>query len=251
MNQAPFEGRVALVTGGSRGIGRQVALDLAERGADVVINYRGNKAAADEVLARIQAYGRRALALQADVSDFAQASEMVQQAVDAMGRLDILVNNAGVTRDTLLMRLSEDDWDLVIDTVLKGTCACSKAALRPMMRQRYGRIINIGSVSGLAGNPGQTNYSAAKAGLVGFTKSLAKEVGSRNITVNLVAPGMIATEMTAGLPEPLMAEVVRNTPLGRLGQPADVAAAVVFLASEAAGFITGQVLSVDGGLLMH
>lgn len=251
MNQAPFEGRVALVTGGSRGIGRQVALDLAERGADVVINYRGNKAAADEVLERIQAYGRRALALQADVSDFAQASEMVQQAVDAMGRLDILVNNAGVTRDTLLMRLSEDDWDLVIDTVLKGTCACSKAALRPMMRQRYGRIINIGSVSGLAGNPGQTNYSAAKAGLVGFTKSLAKEVGSRNITVNLVAPGMIATEMTAGLPEPLMAEVVRNTPLGRLGQPADVAAAVVFLASEAAGFITGQVLSVDGGLLMH
>lgn len=251
MNQAPFEGRVALVTGGSRGIGRQVALDLAERGADVVINYRGNKAAADEVLERIQGYGRRALALQADVSDFAQASEMVQQAVDAMGRLDILVNNAGVTRDTLLMRLSEDDWDLVIDTVLKGTCACSKAALRPMMRQRYGRIINIGSVSGLAGNPGQTNYSAAKAGLVGFTKSLAKEVGSRNITVNLVAPGMIATEMTAGLPEPLMAEVVRNTPLGRLGQPADVAAAVVFLASEAAGFITGQVLSVDGGLLMH
>ena len=212
MNQAPFEGRVALVTGGSRGIGRQVALDLAERGADVVINYRGNKAAADEVLERIQGYGRRALALQADVSDFAQASEMVQQAVDAMGRLDILVNNAGVTRDTLLMRLSEDDWDLVIDTVLKGTCACSKAALRPMMRQRYGRIINIGSVSGLAGNPDRpiTAPRPAWSGLPVVTKP------ARNITVNLVVFGMIATEMTAGLPEPLMAEVVRNTPFGRL-----------------------------------
>ncbi|NPV06443.1 MAG: 3-oxoacyl-[acyl-carrier-protein] reductase [Anaerolineae bacterium] len=251
MIQASSFNRVALVTGGSRGIGRQVALDLAESGVDVVVNYRGNRTAAEEVVERIRELGRRALALQADVSNFAAAGEMVQQAVEAMGRLDILVNNAGVTRDTLLLRLSEDDWDLVLDTVLKGTCACSKAALRPMMRQRYGRIINIGSVSGLGGNAGQTNYSAAKAGLVGFTKALAKEVGSRNITVNLVAPGLIETEMTAGLPESLVAEALRNTPLGRLGQPADVSAAVVFLASERAGFITGQVLSVDGGLLMH
>lgn len=251
MSQQDFVGRAALVTGGSRGIGRQTALDLAARGADVVINYRGNAAAAAEVVAQIEAMGRRALALQADVSDFAAATGLVSQAVEAMGRLDVLVNNAGVTRDTLLLRLSEADWDLVVDTVLKGTCACSKAALRPMMRQRYGRIINIGSVSGLAGNAGQTNYSAAKAGLVGFTKSLAKEVGSRNITVNMVAPGFVDTEMTAGLPPELVAEALKGTPLGRLGQPSDISAAVVFLASEAAGYITGHVLSVDGGLLMH
>jgi len=251
MSQSDFEGRVALITGGSRGIGRQTALDLAARGADVVINYRGNEAAAREVVETIEALGRRSLALQADVSDFAAATDMVSAAVAAMGRLDILVNNAGVTRDTLLLRLSEADWDLVLDTVLKGTCACSKAALRPMMRQRYGRIINVGSVSGLGGNAGQANYSAAKAGLVGFTKSLAREVGSRGITANLVAPGFVETEMTAHLPEELVAEALRSTPLGRLGRPADISAAIVFLASEAAGFITGQVLSVDGGLLMH
>ncbi|NLT42724.1 MAG: 3-oxoacyl-[acyl-carrier-protein] reductase [Anaerolineae bacterium] len=251
MSQSDFEGKVALITGGSRGIGRQTALDLAARGADVVVNYRGNEAAAQEVVAAVEAAGRRSLALQADVSDFSAATDMVNTAVSAMGRLDILVNNAGVTRDTLLLRLSETDWDLVLDTVLKGTCACSKAALRPMMRQRYGRIINIGSVAGLGGNPGQTNYSAAKAGLVGFTKSLAKEVGSRSITVNMVAPGFVETEMTANLPPELVAEALRGTPLGRLGQPADISAAIVFLASEPAGFITGQVLSVDGGLLMH
>lgn len=251
MSRSDFEGRVALVTGGSRGIGRQTALDLAARGADVVVNYRGNQTAAQEVVAQIEAAGRRSLALQADVSDFAAATEMVNSAVEAMGRLDILVNNAGVTRDTLLLRLSEADWDQVVDTVLKGTCACSKAALRPMMRQRYGRIVNVGSVSGLGGNAGQTNYSAAKAGLVGFTKSLAKEVGSRSITVNMVAPGFVETEMTANLPPELVAEALKGTPLARLGQPSDISAAIVFLASEAAGFITGQVLSVDGGLLMH
>ncbi len=251
MSGQDFEGRAALITGGSRGIGRQTALDLAARGADVVVNYRGNAAAAAEVVAQIEGMGRRAFAMQADVSDFAAATSLVNQAVEAMGRLDVLVNNAGVTRDTLLLRLSEADWDLVVDTILKGAYACSKAALRPMMRQRYGRIINIGSVSGLGGNAGQTNYSAAKAGLVGFTKSLAKEVGSRNITVNMVAPGFVDTEMTAGLPPELVAEALKATPLGRLGQPGDVSAAVAFLASEAAGFITGQVLSVDGGLLMH
>ncbi len=246
-----YAGKVALITGGSRGIGRRVALDLAAGGADVAINFRGNQAAADSVVAEITALGRRALAIQADVSDFSAATAMVQRALDEMGRLDILVNNAGVTRDTLLMRMSEDDWDLVMNTVLKGTFACCKAAVRPMMKQRYGRIINIGSVSGLGGNAGQTNYSAAKAGLVGFTKSLAKEVGSRGITANLVAPGFIETEMTAGLPEEIVEQVLKTSPVGRLGTCEDVAAAVCFLASEEAGFITGQTLSVDGGLLMH
>lgn len=246
-----FEGRVALITGGAKGIGRQVALNLAERGADVIINYRGSQAAAEEVCNVIRALGRRSQALQANVADATAASEMVQQAISLMGRLDILVNNAGVTRDNLLLRMDEADWDLVVDTVLKGTFACSKAAVRQMMRQRYGRIVNIGSVSGLGGNAGQSNYSAAKAGLVGFTKALAKEVGSRNITVNLVAPGFIQTDMTAHLAESMVSEVLSRTPLGRLGTPADVAAAVCFLASDEASFITGQVLSVDGGLLMQ
>ena len=246
-----FEGKVALVTGASRGIGREVALMLAQGGSDVVVNYRGSQAAAEQVRDDIRALGRRSEALQADVADFTAAGEMVQQAIGAMGRLDLLVNNAGCTRDNLLLRLDEGDWDQVVDTVLKGSFACSKAAVRQMMRQRYGRIVNIGSVSGLGGNAGQTNYSSAKAGLVGFTKALAKEVGSRNITVNLVAPGFIQTEMTAHLPESMVAEVVRDTPLGRLGTPVDVAEAVCFLLSDAATFITGQVISVDGGLLMH
>jgi 3-oxoacyl-[acyl-carrier protein] reductase len=246
-----FAGKTALVTGGSRGIGRQVALSLAAQGADVAINYRGNRPAADEVCGLIQSMGRRALAIQADVADFAAATDLVQQATDAFGHLDILINNAGFTRDGLVVRMSEDDWDCVVDAVLKGAFACSKAAVRQMMRQRYGRIVSIGSVSGLGGNAGQANYSAAKAGLVGLTKTLAKELGSRNITVNLVAPGFIQTELTAHLPEALVQEAVRQTPLGRLGTCEDVAAAVTFLASDAAAFITGQVLSVDGGLLMH
>ena len=246
-----FDGKVALVTGGSRGIGRQTALMLAQQGADVAINFRGNRQAAEETCALIRDLGRKALALQGDVADFATAGAVVQQALEGMGRLDILVNNAGVTRDTLIMRMSEDDWDCVVDTVLKGSFACSKAAVRQMMRQRYGRIINIGSVSGLGGNAGQANYSAAKAGLVGFTKTLAKELGSRNITVNLVAPGFVQTELTAHLPEAMVQELVQRTPLGRLGTCEDIAAAVVFLASDQASFITGQVLSVDGGLLMQ
>jgi len=246
-----FEGKVALITGASRGIGRETALLLARRGADVVVNYRGSQDAAEQVRDEIRALGRRSEALQADVADFTAAGEMVRQAISAMGRLDILVNNAGVTRDNLLLRLDEGDWDLVVDTVLKGSFACSKAAVRQMMRQHYGRILNIGSVSGLGGIAGQANYSSAKAGLVGFTKALAKEVGSRNVTVNLVAPGFIKTEMTAHLSEATVADVIESTPLGRLGTPVDVAAAVCFLVSDEASFITGQVLSVDGGLLMH
>jgi len=246
-----LEGRVALVTGGSSGIGRETALSLAREGADVAVNYRSNAAGAQEVCECIRQLGRNSVALQADVSDFGEATEMVKKAIAEMGHLDILVNNAGVTRDNLVLRMPEEDWDLVVNTVLKGTFACTKAALRQMMRQRYGRIINIGSVSGLAGNAGQANYSAAKAGLVGLTKALAKELGSRNITVNLIAPGFIETGMTESLPQDLVDGILEMTPVGRLGKPADVAAAVTFLASEEAGFITGQVLSVDGGLFMQ
>jgi 3-oxoacyl-[acyl-carrier protein] reductase len=246
-----LEGRVALVTGASRGIGRATALMLAARGADVAVNYKSNRAAAEDVQRQIEALGRRCVLLPADVADFAQATALVQQAVEQLGRLDILVNNAGLTRDNLIVRLREEDWDIVVDTILKGAFACSRAAVRYMMRERYGRIINIGSVSGLGGNAGQTNYAAAKAGLIGLTKALAKEVGSRNITVNLIAPGFIETDLTASLPETMVSEILRLTPLGRLGKPEDVAAAVCYLASEEASFITGQVLSVDGGLLMQ
>jgi 3-oxoacyl-[acyl-carrier protein] reductase len=253
-----FAGKVAVVTGASRGIGRAIALRLAAGGARVVVNYRGNQAAADEVVGQIQASSGQfsgsgtpqAIAIQADVSQPAQAQALIDAAVKAFGRLDILVNNAGTTRDTLIMRMSEEDWDVVLDTNLKGTFNCIKAATRQMMRQRYGRIVNITSVAGLIGNEGQANYAAAKAGLIGLTKTVAKELGSRNITCNAVAPGLVHTDLTASLPAEFVQRATDRTPLGRSGTGEDMAAAVAFLASDDASFITGQVLAVDGGLAL-
>lgn len=243
-----LKGKVALVTGGSRGIGRAIAEKLASLGARVVINYHQNEAAAQEVVHRIRAAGGEAVAVQGDVRHAEDARRIVKTALDTFGRLDILVNNAGTTRDNLLALMKEEDWDLVLETNLKGTYQVTKAAIRSMMKQRSGRIINITSVAGVAGNPGQTNYSAAKAGIIGFTKSLAKEIGPRNITVNAVAPGYVPTDLTANLPEELIQRAVELTPLGRLGTVEDVANVVAFLASDEAGFITGQVLRVDGGM---
>jgi 3-oxoacyl-[acyl-carrier protein] reductase len=245
-----FTGKVAVVTGGSRGIGRAIALRLAAGGAKVVVNYNSNEAAANEVVRQVQAGGGEAIAVQADVSQPAQAQALVDAAQKMFGRVDILVNNAGTTRDTLIMRMSEEDWDLVIDTNLKGAFNCIKAATRPMMRQRYGRIVNVTSVSGLGGNAGQANYAAAKAGLVGLTKTVAKELGSRNITCNAIAPGYVPTDLTGTLPPELVELAIQRTVLGRAGTAEDMAAAVTFLASDDASFVTGQVLTVDGGLSM-
>ena len=245
-----FAGKVAVVTGGSRGIGRAIALRLAAGGAKVVVNYHSNEAAASEVVEQVQASGGEAIAVQADVSQPAQAQALIDAGQKAFGRVDILVNNAGTTRDTLIMRMSEEDWDLVVDTNLKGAFNCIKAATRPMMRQRYGRIVNVTSVSGLGGNAGQANYAAAKAGLVGLTKTVAKELGSRNITCNAVAPGYVPTDLTGTLPPELVKLAIERTILGRAGTAEDMAAAVTFLASDDASFITGQVLTVDGGLSM-
>jgi len=242
--------KVAVVTGSSRGIGRAIALKLAGLGAKVVVNYRTNAEAAREVVEAIGALGGQAIAVQADVADADDAKRLIRAAQTTYGGLDILVNNAGTTRDTLLARMSEDDWNLVINTNLKGAFNCTKAAIRPMMRQRRGRIVNITSVAGLAGNPGQANYSAAKAGLVGFTKAVAKEVGSRHITVNAVAPGYIPTDLTASLPQELVEKVIEMTPLGRPGTSEEIANAVAFLVSNEASYITGVVLRVDGGLAM-
>jgi 3-oxoacyl-[acyl-carrier protein] reductase len=246
-----FNGKVAIVTGGSRGLGRGIAIELGKRGAKVVVNYHANADAAQEVVQLIRDAGSEALAVQSDVSQYDAAQSLIKAASEFGGRLDILVNNAGTTRDMLLAMMPESDWDLVIATNLKSAYNCSKAALRPMMRQKYGRIVNITSVAGLAGNPGQTNYSASKAGLIGFTKSLAKEIGGRNITVNAVAPGFVPTDLTSSLPKNLLDEAIKMTPLGRLGTIEDVAYAVAFLASDEAAYITGQVLSVDGGLAMQ
>ena len=243
--------KVTVVTGGSRGIGRGIVLKLASEGANVVVNYRANSAAADEVVALVQEQGGEAISVQADVSQMAEAQRLIKAAVRAYGRLDILVNNAGTTRDMLIMLMKEDDWDLVLNTNLKSAFNCCKIAARTMMKQRYGRIINITSVSGLAGQAGQTNYSASKAGLIGFTKALAKELGPRNITVNAVAPGYVYTDLTADLPQKMKDLALQMTPLGRFGTPEDMANAVAFLASEEASFITGHVLSVDGGLVMQ
>ena len=244
-------GKVAVVTGGARGIGRGIALELARRGAKVVVNYNSRPDAADEVVQIIKHAGGDAIAVQADVSQLEAAQRLIKAAIDFGGRLDILVNNAGTTRDMLLAMMPESDWDLVIATNLKSAYNCSKAALKPMMRQKYGRMVNITSVAGLSGNGGQTNYSASKAGLIGFTKSLAKEVGGRNITVNAVAPGFIPTDLTNEILGKIQEDAIKATPLGRMGTVEDVAYAVAFLASDDAAFITGQVLSVDGGMVMQ
>ena len=243
--------KVAVVTGGSRGIGRAIAIELAKRGAKVAVNYNASAGPAEEVVAAIGAAGGEAMAFRADVSKFDQAQALIKATTEAYGRLDILINNAGTTRDTLLALMKEEDWDLVLATNLKSAFNCSKAALRPMMRQKYGRIVNIASVAGLAGNAGQTNYAASKAGLIGFTKSLAKEIGARNITVNAVAPGFVETDLTRDLPADLKEAATQMTPLGRWGTCEDVAYAVAFLASDEASFITGQTLSVDGGMVMQ
>jgi 3-oxoacyl-[acyl-carrier protein] reductase len=242
--------RVALVTGASRGIGRAIALELARRGAKVAVNYNRSGDAAAEVVDAIAADGGEAIALQADVSDFDAAGNLVKETVSHFGQIDILVNNAGTTRDMIIMMMPEEDWDIVILTNLKSAFNCSKAAVRPMMRKRYGRIINITSVAGIAGNAGQTNYSASKAGLIGFTKSLAREVAARNITVNAVAPGFVPTDLTESVPEDIKTSSLEAIPLGRWGTPEEVAYAVAFLAEDEAGYITGQVISVDGGMVM-
>lgn len=245
-----LEGKKALVTGASRGIGRAIALALAAEGADVVINYAGNEAAAKAVAQEVEALGRKALVVQADISSNAAATSLVEQAVKAFGRLDILVNNAGITRDGLLMRMKEEDWDAVLTTNLKGVFNCTKAAVKYMMKQRSGHIVSISSVVGITGNAGQANYAAAKAGVIGFTKAVAKEVASRGINVNAVAPGFIKTDMTKVLSEKVVAGMESAIPLRRLGEPTDIAKAVVFLASDDANYITGQTLHVDGGMVM-
>lgn len=245
-----MSGKTAVVTGGSRGIGRAICLELARRGANVVFSYAGNTAAAEKTLEELKALGVEARAIQGNVADPAAAKTLVDTAVKELGGIHILVNNAGITRDGLAMAMKESDFDAVIETNLKGAFLCMKAAIRPMMKARYGRIVNMSSVVALRGNPGQVNYCASKAGLIGMTKSLAKEMGARGITVNAVAPGYISTDMTAALPDAARQAMLSTIPVGRAGNPEDVAAAVAFLASEEAGYITGQVLSVDGGMGM-
>ncbi len=249
--QIDLTGKVALVTGASRGIGRAVATQLAASGAQVVVNYRGQQAAAEATVEEIRAAGGVATAVQADVAQAADVERLMKATLDAYGRLDILVNNAGINRDNLLLRMKDDEWDAVINTNLRGVYLMTKAALRPMMKARGGRIITITSVVGLMGNAGQANYAAAKAGLIGFTKSVAREMASRGITANAVAPGFIETDFTNVLSDEIKANATAAIPLGRFGQPDDVAKLVVFLASDAAAYITGQTLAVDGGMTMY
>jgi 3-oxoacyl-[acyl-carrier protein] reductase len=245
-----LENKVALVTGGSRGIGRAIALEFAARGAAVVVNYNQSPEAAEEVVKKIQEAGGKAASMQADVSDFKQAEALVKFAIDTFGDLSILVNNAGITRDQLIMMMPEADWDAVISTNLKSTFSCSKAAVKHMMRKRTGRIINMASVAGQMGNPGQTNYSASKGGQIAFTKALAREVAARNITVNALAPGFVDTEILAAMNKETLEAALKMVPLARLGQPQEVAYAAAFLASDEAAYITGQVLGIDGGMAM-
>lgn len=245
-----LDGKTALVTGASRGIGRAIALRLAAEGANIAINYAGNTAKAEETKAAIEAAGGKAVLFQADVSDSAQVEQMVASVLETFGSLDILVNNAGITRDGLLMRMKEEDFDAVLDTNLKGIFHVTKAVTKIMMKQRSGRIVNMASVVGIIGNAGQTNYAAAKAGVIGFTKSAARELAARGITVNAVAPGFIATDMTAAMPEKAKEATLVAIPLRRMGTPEDVANAVLFLVSDQAAYITGQVVKVDGGMVM-
>jgi len=245
-----LENKVAVVTGGSRGIGRAVALELAARGAAVVVNYNSSPDAANEVVKQIQEAGGKAASFQADVSDFKQAEGLIKFAVETFGDLSILVNNAGITKDTLIMMMSEADWDAVINTNLKSTFNCSKAAVKHMMRKRTGRVINMASIAGQMGNAGQVNYSASKGGQIAFTKALAREVASRNITVNAIAPGFVDTEILDAMPPEVLEAAIKMVPLGRKGKPEEIAYAVSFLASDQAAFITGQVLGVDGGMAM-
>ncbi|MFS0782339.1 3-oxoacyl-[acyl-carrier-protein] reductase [Bacillus sp. 1P06AnD] len=245
-----LKGKVAIVTGASRGIGRAIALELASRGAAVVVNYAGSEEKALQVLKEIKDGGGEGLAIRCDVSNSDEVASMIKTVLEAFGRIDILVNNAGVTRDNLLMRMKEDEWDAVINTNLKGVFLCTKSVTRTMMKQRQGRIINVASVVGISGNAGQANYVAAKAGVIGFTKSTAKELAARGITVNAVAPGFISTDMTEQLPEEVRQSMLGQIPLARFGQPEDIAKVVAFLASEDSSYMTGQTLTIDGGMVM-
>jgi 3-oxoacyl-[acyl-carrier protein] reductase len=245
-----LNGKVALVTGASRGIGKAIALELARQGAKVVVNFAGNELKANEVVDEIKKLGSQAIAVKADVANGEEVTEMVKKTVEVFGQVDILVNNAGITKDNLLMRMKEEEWDAVINTNLKGVFLCTKAVSRYMMRQKYGRIINIASVVGVTGNPGQANYVAAKAGVIGLTKTAAKELASRNITVNALAPGFIVTDMTDVLTEEIKTEMLKLIPLAKFGEAADIANAAAFLASDRSGYITGQTIHVDGGMAM-
>jgi 3-oxoacyl-[acyl-carrier protein] reductase len=241
-----LSGKVAIVTGSSRGIGKAIALKLADAGASVVVT--GHIEDAEPVAKEIRAKGRQSLAVRASVTSAADIEKLVEATLSTFGRVDILVNNAGITRDQLVLKMSEDDWDAVLDTNLKSVFLCTRAVLRPMLKQRWGRIINISSVIGLIGNPGQANYAASKAGIIGFTRTIAKEVGSRGITANVIAPGFIETRMTQAMNQAQRQELMKRIPLGSLGTPEDVAEAAAFLASDGARYITGQVLGVDGGM---
>ena len=242
--------KTAVVTGASRGIGRAIALKLAQDGANVVVNYSGSRDKAEAVVAEIQAMGQQAIAVQASVANADEVKELMNTALQTFGSIDILVNNAGITRDNLLMRMKEDEWDAVMATNLKGVFLCTKAVARQMMKQRAGRIINVASIVGVAGNAGQANYVAAKAGVIGLTKTTAKELAARNILVNAVAPGFIATDMTDELPTDVKEAMLQQIPLAKLGQPEDIANVVAFLASDAASYMTGQTLHIDGGMVM-
>ena len=246
-----LSGRVALVTGASRGLGRAIAVAFARQGADVVVNYRENAAAAEEVVGEITRLGRQAIAVQGSTADGREACEAIARtALDTFGKVDILVNNAGITRDDLLIRMDADDWNAVIDTNLSGPFWMTRAVARPMMKARYGRIINMSSVAGRMGNVGQANYAAAKAGLIGLTKTTARELASRGITCNAIAPGLIDTDILAGMPEAATQAILQISPIGEIGKVEDVAAAAVYFASEESRYVTGQVLGVDGGVAM-